>query len=143
MMNFSKFKKYDDSPPIVEEYNFGDFITKNSNQEILPTSSIPNAFSNITKKETTQIGFRIFVKTLTGKTLDINVESYFTISKVKEIIQEIEGIDCDLQRLIFCGKNLEDNRNIGYYNIQKESTLQLVLRFRGGCNASLTQFKNM
>ena len=92
-----------------------------------------NSKSNVNlNKNLSEKNFEIYVKTLTGKKFAINVNCFDTIENLKEKIQKKEGIPYSQQRLIFEGKQLEDDKTIGEYNIQKEKIIHLVLRQRGG-----------
>ncbi|CAE6369882.1 unnamed protein product [Rhizoctonia solani] len=77
-------------------------------------------------------GMQIFVRTLTGKTITCQVNSWLTIAGLKGLVQDKEGIPPSHQIFLFSGRQLEDERTLGDYNIQKESTVHLILKVRGG-----------
>ncbi|KAJ7907973.1 ubiquitin-related domain-containing protein, partial [Mycena leptocephala] len=76
--------------------------------------------------------FQIFVRTLTGKTITLNVGDTMPVEYLKSMVTDREGIPIGHQRLLYAGKQLEDGRTLLDYCVQKESTLHLVLRIFGG-----------
>uniref|UniRef100_A0AC35GFI1 Ubiquitin-like domain-containing protein n=1 Tax=Panagrolaimus sp. PS1159 TaxID=55785 RepID=A0AC35GFI1_9BILA len=93
-----------------------------------PLIGIDNAESSSDAKD----GYQIFVKTLTGETITLEVESGFTTEKIKAMVYEKKQIPPDQQRLIFAGAQLENGFTLKKYKIHKESAVHLVLRLRGG-----------
>lgn len=77
-------------------------------------------------------GLQIFIKLLNGKTITLNIEATDTIGRIKEMIQSKEGIPIELQRIIFAGRDLQNERTLDYYNFQKSSTIHLIIMARGG-----------
>jgi ubiquitin C len=75
---------------------------------------------------------QIFIKTLQGKTLTLDVNDNDTIASIKDKIAEKEGIPQEQQRLVFNGKQLEDKNTIAEYGIENDASIHLVLRLRGG-----------
>ena len=73
------------------------------------------------------------MKTLTGKEIEIDIESEETISRIKERVEEKEGIPPPQQRLIFGGKQMADDKKASDFNIEGGTVLHLVLALRGGC----------
>ncbi|KAI0488866.1 hypothetical protein KFK09_028705 [Dendrobium nobile] len=75
---------------------------------------------------------KIFVKPLNGNKFILQVEPSETISNIKVMIKEKQGINTDEQRLVYAGKELKDDRTLAYYNIQKDNTIYLIVRLQGG-----------
>jgi ubiquitin C len=96
------------------------------------SSSSPSSSSSLVKVCKLRGGMQVQVKTLTGKTIAIDVEPDESIESLKAKIQEKEGIAVDQQRILFGGKQLDSLKSLSDYDIDDDSTLHLVLRLRGG-----------
>jgi ubiquitin-like protein Nedd8 len=96
----------------------------------------------VTEEEEDEIECYIKVKTLSGKSLELRIQLKDTIMRIKERVEEIEGIPPDQQRLIFRGKTLADDRKARLYNITEGSILHLVLALRGGRNEEWNEERN-
>jgi len=106
---------------------------------ISATTSLPlPTTNNPTTKPTTTTpapgDFQVFIKTINGRTIAVSLGEDSTVEKLKEAMQEKEGVEVSQQRLIFGGKDLSDNKKlVREYNVQKLCTLWLVERAKGGC----------
>ena len=88
--------------------------------------------SSMSKVLSLRGGMQVFVKTLTGKTISVDVEPDESVESLKAKISEKEGVPVDQQRIIFGGKQLDALKSLSDYDIDDDSTLHLVLRLRGG-----------
>ncbi|KAL2832895.1 ubiquitin-related domain-containing protein [Aspergillus cavernicola] len=77
----------------------------------------------------------IKVRTLTGKEIELDIEADYKVSRIKERVEEKEGIPPVQQRLIFGGKQMADDKTAQDYSLEGGATLHLVLALRGGCSA--------
>lgn len=87
--------------------------------------------SDSDKKKTAQ-SLQVFLKTLTGKTITLEISPSDLVQDVKAQIEKREGVPAEEQRLVFAAKHLEDGHLVSEYDIKKDSTLHLVLNLRGG-----------
>jgi ubiquitin len=75
---------------------------------------------------------QIFVKTLVGKRIEVSVDASETVQQLKRILQEKEGIDADQMKLIYAGKNMNEDQTVGSYNITAGNQIHMVIQLRGG-----------
>ena len=107
-----------------------------------PYNNIGKESSNsFTKLSKIRGGMQVFVKTLSGKSISVEVQPDESVESLKAKIQAKEGIPPDQQRIIFGGKQLDSLKSISDYDIDEDSTLHLVLRLRGGFDLFLTRFQ--
>ena len=75
---------------------------------------------------------QLFVRTVSGRTLPLQVESGETVEAVKQMLQERENVDVDHQRLVFAGKELDDSKTLESYNLKGDETLEMLFKIAGG-----------
>ncbi|XP_002158040.1 uncharacterized protein LOC100206592 [Hydra vulgaris] len=131
---------YKDSMPKVslfdchnQTYSYGKVGSTSPDSQIHPDSQLATkATKNIEEIKKGRTEFLIFVKTISGKTLTCLIDQNSTVLDVKKIIEAKTSIPCSQQRLIFAGKQLENERKTSDYSIKKEDTIHLIQNLRGG-----------
>lgn len=122
-----KIEEKEDIPPDQQRLIFSNRVLEENNKTL--------SSYNITANSTIELKplIPIFIKTLTGKSILLHVNIDDKILYVKQLIEQKEDVKVESQRLVLAGKQLEDhNKSLKDYNVQKESTIHLVLRLKGG-----------
>ena len=113
--------------------NGGGILELDQNMQSLLTDNTIYVVDTQTVKQYDKTGFQIYLKAFTGKTIALYVYRDDSILTVKKMLADKEGDDwsVEVQRLIYAGRQLEDDRMLSDYNIPKEGTLHVVKRLQG------------